>query len=161
MRRLAVAFACAFAFAVGALPAAADQPLPPVEQKQRLEDLKDLPAPGADLNTLPPENQESAVVPNAVFRRGCIFFPGQRASFIVTIPPRRVTRYAVTPDNFFDVVLTIRSVGRVFRADRFFRGGTEVINLFNPNFFRISTRVTISGFPGRFSTGCFFFSATP
>jgi hypothetical protein len=58
------------------------------------------------------------------------------------------------------VVLTVRA-GRLFRADRFFRGGTEVIRLFNPNFFRIRTRVTISGFPGPFPTGCWAFSATP
>jgi hypothetical protein len=159
MRPLAFAFACVFALSVGSLPASAEQSLPPVEEKLTLEDLESLPEPGTDLKALPPANTESVVAPKAVFRRGCIPFPGARRSFVVTIPPRRTTRYAVTPNRFFDVVLAVRSVGRVFRADRFFAGGTEVIRLFNPNFFRLSTRVTISGFRG--STGCWAFSATP
>jgi len=159
MRRLALAFACVLVLAAGTRQVAGQQqPLPPVEQKQSLEDLQSLPTPGAELKSLPPSNAETAVDPKAVFRQGCIRFPGARASFIVTIPPRRTTRYAVTPDRFFDVVLTVRA-GRIFRADRFFEGGTEVIRLFNPNFFRLSTRVTISGFFG--STGCWAFSATP
>jgi hypothetical protein len=159
VRQLVRAFICVFVFTAGGLPASAGEPLAPVEQKLTLDDLKSLPAPDTDLKALPQANAESAVNPKAVFRRGCIPFPGARRSFVVTIPPRRTTRYAVTPNRFFDVVLAVRSGGRLFRADRFFAGGTEVIRLFNPNFFRISTRVTISGFRG--STGCWAFSATP
>lgn len=147
---------------VGASSASAAQSSAPlVEQKERLEDLNDLPLPGADLKSLPPANTETAVAPKAVFRNGCIVFPGARVSFIVTIPPRRTTFYAVRPNRFFDVVMTVRvpSTGRFFVRDRFFAGGTERLSLFNPNFFRITTRVTISGFRG--STGCFFFSARP
>lgn len=159
MRRLAFAFACVFALVGGGLPASAEQAVPPVEGKLTLEDLKSLPAPGTDLEALPPANERSEAGAEAVLRRGCILFPGHKLSIAISIPPRKVTRYAVTPQSFFDVVLTVRSLGRAFRADRFSEGGTEVIRLYNPNFFRIRTTVTISGYRG--STGCFFFSATP
>lgn len=160
MRRVAFAFACAFAMA--AVPDAgwtAQDGGPVVRQKESIEDLKSLPAPGSELKNLPPGNTESSVGAKAVSRRDCIPFPGARRTYVISIPPRRTTFFAVTPNSFFDVVMTVRAPGFFDVIDNFFAGGTERLRLFNRSFVRLNAVVTISGF--RRSTGCFFLSARP
>lgn len=114
-----------------------------------------------ELLTFPEPNDvttpQAGATPQAVFRNGCIFFPGARVSF--RLNARNLVLYRVVPSRFFDVTMRVTYVGlRSFFVDRFFGGGAERILIRGPNFFW-PVVVTIGGFRG--STGCFAFSATP
>jgi hypothetical protein len=113
----------------------------------------------AELEMVPDSDEDTEVTPEAVFRDGCIDFPGDRDSF--RLFARNRVLYCVDPSRFLDVTMRVNYVRiRSFFVDRFSRGRTECIEITSrpPN--RVfSVKVTIGGFRG--STGCYFFSATP
>ena len=95
--------------------------------------------------------------PEAVFRSGCIRFPGQKITY--SLLARGLVLYRVFPQRFFDVTMRVNYVGiRSFFVDRRGAGGAESILIQGPSSSRL-VRVTIGGFRG--FTGCFSFAATP
>jgi hypothetical protein len=162
MRCKAFALACAFALAVAAVPAIADQqsPSPRVEKQKPspkdMEDLRNLP--DANTGTVP---LMSATGPKAVFRSGCILFPGHqvRFSFFAGFP--FLNRFTVQPTTFFDVAMRVRLAGFLpVTRDQFFAPGAERYNFFSPTPFRRVTVTILGAFPGPL-TGCWRFSARP
>lgn len=114
-----------------------------------------------ELKAFPDANESTEVgpgsTPEAVFRSGCIFRPGQTVT--ISLNARNRVLYRVVPSRFFDVTMRVNYVGlRSFPVDRFFAGGAESILIQGPARFW-PVKVTIAGFRG--STGCFAFSATP
>ena len=100
---------------------------------------------------------ESGQRARAVFRNGCIRFPGGAVTIRLTARGRVL--YRVVPSRFFDVTMRVTYLGlRSFFVDRFFAGGTESIRIQGPAGPR-AVEVRIAGFRG--STGCFSFSAVP
>ena len=96
--------------------------------------------------------------PEAVFRNGCILFPGQKLTYRFRAGfPNNF--YSVAASSGFDVVMRVALKGlRAVTVDRRGRGGTERINFSSPTRSR-PVAVTISGFRG--SMGCFAFAACP
>jgi hypothetical protein len=157
MNHLSRTLVCGLALAATALPVAAAEPAgPPQEVKQVPEAADKL-----DLEALPaaPATGGGPVVgPQAVFRTGCILFPGQTRSYTF-VSARGNNFYRVVPSFAFDAVMRVRLAGFLpVRIDRFFAGGVERYNFFSPPPRRQVT-VTISGFRG--STGCFRLEARP
>ena len=147
-----------FGLAFGAsTPLAAQQLAPPQEIKQVPEagdrqDLDSLPQVGQQ------ESQSADVGLRAVYRYGCIRYPGQTYSYTFT-SARGNNYYSAYPSRTFDVMMRVYLRGyRPVWIDRWYGGGIERFNFYSPPPRRLVT-VTIAGYRG--STGCFSFSALP
>ena len=115
----------------------------------------------SQLRTFPEPNEvtepSAGPRPQAVFRNGCIFFPGAKVN--IRLRARNLVLYRVVPSFGFDVTMRVTYVGlRSFFVDRFGRSGAESILVRGPAVFW-PVVVTIGGFRGQ--TGCFAFSARP
>jgi hypothetical protein len=161
MHRIVLTLVFALVIAAAGMPAVAEVQLPappnvnPDAQGAKLpaEDFE-LPA-GTNAVTEP----RAGATPQLVTRNGCIFFPGQTVTYRF-VAARGNNFYRVTPARFFDVKMKVALAGfRAVTIDRFFAGGTERFNFFNPPPYPRRVAVTISGFRG--STGCFTFVAAP
>ncbi len=159
MNGLTRTVACGLALAAAtALPLQAAEPTSPPREVKQVPEASDK----LDLKSLPGADAGSALsagpAPQAVFRTGCILFPGQSRSYTFTAALGN-NFYRVVPSFTFDVVMRVRLAGFLpVRIDRFFAGGVERYNFFSPPPRRQVT-VTISGFRG--STGCFRLEARP
>lgn len=103
--------------------------------------------------------QAGGVTTRQITRNNCILWPGQ------TLTSRFIAAngnnyYSVKPSRSFDVRMKVALAGfRAVTVDRYYSGGTERYNFYNPPPWPRRVAVTISGYRG--STGCFTFVAAP
>ena len=160
MRRLAFALAFAFTLAVAGAPAMADQQSaaagkrkPTAEELAELQDFFN-----ANPGSMPGSSKAG---PKAVFRSGCVLFPGHTPTFSFSAGFPFLNRFVVTPTTFFDGGMRVRLAGFLpVTRDQFFAPFAERYNFFSPTPFRRVTVTIFGALPGPL-TGCWRFAARP